>query len=73
MGNRQQRRGSHDKHNESNGEDNRDGSDHNDSWNCGAEGPSDDPNVISLRERQKRNLIATLIFSEGVPMMAGTS
>jgi isoamylase len=59
------------KHNEANGEGNRDGSDHNDSWNCGVEGPSDDPNIISLRERQKRNLFATLLFSEGVPMMLG--
>jgi glycogen operon protein len=57
------------KHNEANGEDNRDGSDNNDSWNCGHEGPTDDPGIITLRERQKRNLIATLIFSEGVPMI----
>jgi glycogen operon protein len=59
------------KHNEANGEDNRDGADHNDSWNCGVEGPTDDPNVVALRERQKRNLLATLMFSEGVPMMLG--
>jgi glycogen operon protein len=59
------------KHNEANGENNRDGADHNDSWNCGAEGPTDDPNIIALRERQKRNLFATLMFSEGVPMMLG--
>ena len=57
------------KHNEANGEDNRDGADDNESWNCGAEGPTDDPNIIALRERQKRNFIATLLFSEGVPMM----
>jgi len=57
------------KHNEANGEDNRDGSDNNDSWNCGVEGPTDDPNIIALRERQKRNLIATLFFSEGVAML----
>ena len=57
------------KHNEANGEDNRDGADDNDSWNCGVEGPTDDPNIIALRERQKRNLIATLMFSEGVPMI----
>jgi isoamylase len=57
------------KHNEANGEDNRDGSDQNDSWNCGVEGPSDDPNIVALRERQKRNLLATLLFSEGVPMI----
>src|SRR5206468_8259454 len=47
----------------------RDGSDNNDSWNCGAEGPTDDPGVKARRERQKRNLIATLILSQGVPMM----
>ena len=57
------------KHNEANGEDNRDGADDNHSWNCGAEGPTDDPTIIALRERQKRNLIATLMFSEGVPMI----
>jgi glycogen operon protein len=59
------------KHNEANGEDNRDGADDNHSWNCGAEGPTDDRNVIELRERQKRNLLATLLFSEGVPMLVG--
>jgi glycogen operon protein len=57
------------KHNEANGEENRDGANDNDSWNCGVEGPTDDPNIISLRERQKRNFIATLFFSEGVPMV----
>jgi glycogen operon protein len=57
------------KHNEANGENNRDGADDNESWNCGAEGPTDDPGILALRERQKRNLIATLLFSEGVPMM----
>jgi isoamylase len=57
------------KHNEANGEGNRDGSNDNESWNCGVEGPSDDPNIVSLRERQKRNLFATLMFSEGVAMM----
>ena len=57
------------KHNEANGEDNRDGSDRNLSWNCGAEGPSDDPAVNALRERQKRNLLATLLLSHGVPML----
>ena len=57
------------KHNEANGEGNRDGANDNDSWNCGVEGPTDDPNIIALRERQKRNLIATLMFSEGVPMI----
>ena len=60
-----------DKHNEANGEDNRDGADHNDSWNCGAEGPTDDPAIIELRERQMRNLIATLMFSQGVAMLFG--
>ena len=57
------------KHNEANGEENRDGSDDNNSWNCGAEGPSDNPGIVALREQQKRNLIATLMFSEGVPML----
>jgi glycogen operon protein len=57
------------KHNEANGENNRDGADDNNSWNCGAEGPTDDQNIINLRERQKRNLIATLLFAEGVPMI----
>ena len=59
------------KHNEANGEGNRDGANDNESWNCGVEGPTDDPNIIALRERQKRNLFATLMFSEGVPMMFG--
>jgi glycogen operon protein len=58
-----------DKHNEANGEDNRDGHSHNLSWNCGVEGPSDDPDVLALRERQKRNLLATLLLSQGVPML----
>jgi glycogen operon protein len=57
------------KHNEANGEDNRDGSDNNRSWNCGAEGPTDDPETNQLRARQKRNLIATLLLSQGVPML----
>jgi isoamylase len=61
----------HDKHNEANGEGNQDGANDNNSWNCGAEGPTDDPNILALRERQKRNLIATLFFSEGVPMLRG--
>jgi isoamylase len=60
-----------DKHNEANGERNRDGHDHNLSWNCGAEGPTDDPRIIELREQQKRNLIATLFVSQGVPMLLG--
>jgi glycogen operon protein len=59
------------KHNEANGESNRDGSDDNSSWNCGSEGPTDDPGIRALRERQKRNLIATLFFSQGVPMICG--
>ncbi len=57
------------KHNEANGEDNRDGDDHNRSWNCGVEGPTDDPEVKALRARQKRNFLATLMLSQGVPML----
>jgi glycogen operon protein len=60
-----------DKHNEANGEENRDGANDNNSWNCGAEGPSDDKAIKALRERQKRNLIATLLLSQGVPMLLG--
>jgi glycogen operon protein len=59
------------KHNEANGEDNRDGANDNNSWNCGVEGPTDDPAVLALRARQKRNLLATLLLSEGVPMLCG--
>jgi glycogen operon protein len=59
------------KRNEANGEDNRDGNDHNLSWNCGTEGPTDDPAIRALRARQKRNLMATLLLSQGVPMIAG--
>ena len=58
-----------DKHNEANGEDNRDGNNDNRSWNCGAEGPTDDPEINALRERQKRNFLATLLLSQGVPMI----
>ena len=58
-----------DKHNEANGEDNRDGHNHNLSWNCGAEGPTDDTHVLALRQQQKRNLLATLLLSQGVPML----
>ncbi len=58
-----------DKHNQANGEDNRDGHDHNLSWNCGVEGPTDDPAVRALRARQQRNFIATLMLSQGVPML----
>jgi isoamylase len=57
------------KHNEANGEDNRDGADDNRSWNCGVEGPTDDPEVNSLRARQQRNFLATLLVSQGVPML----
>ena len=57
------------KHNEANGEDNRDGSDDNRSWNHGVEGPTDDANVLDLRARQSRNMLATLMLSQGVPMM----
>ena len=57
------------KHNEANGEGNRDGMDENLSWNCGVEGPTDDPQVLALRRRQARNLIATLMVSQGVPML----
>ncbi len=57
------------KHNEANQEDNRDGNDNNLSWNCGAEGDTDDAAVNALRARQKRNLLATLLFSQGVPML----
>ena len=59
------------KHNEANGEDNRDGSDNNDSWNMGAEGPTDDPAINKARERQVRNFLATLMLSQGVPMLCG--
>jgi len=59
------------KHNEANGEGNRDGSDDNRSWNCGAEGPTDDPEIRALRERQQRNFLATLLLSHGVPMLLG--
>jgi glycogen operon protein len=57
------------KHNEANKEDNRDGMNENDSWNCGCEGPTDDREIIELRERQKRNMVATLLLSQGVPML----
>jgi glycogen operon protein len=57
------------KHNEANGEDNRDGEDHNRSWNCGAEGETDDPEIIALRNKQKRNFLTTLLLSQGVPMI----
>jgi glycogen operon protein len=59
------------KHNEANGEGNRDGTDDNRSWNCGVEGPTDDPAVLALRRRQQRNFLATLLLSQGVPMLLG--
>ncbi len=59
------------KHNEANGEDNRDGENHNLSWNCGVEGPTDDPEIRALRDRQKRNFLLTLLLSQGVPMLRG--
>jgi len=59
------------KHNEANKDDNRDGENHNLSWNCGVEGSTDDPAILALRERQKRNFLATLLLSQGVPMISG--
>jgi isoamylase len=59
------------KHNEANGEHNNDGSSDNHSWNCGAEGPTDNPEIRTLRERQKRNMLATLLASQGTPMLLG--
>ncbi|BBZ13977.1 glycogen debranching protein GlgX [Mycobacterium branderi] len=58
------------KHNEANGEDNRDGESYNRSWNCGVEGPTDDPDILALRARQMRNIMATLMVSQGTPMIA---
>ena len=60
-----------DKHNEANGEENGDGTDDNRSWNCGAEGPTDDAEIVALRERQRRNFLTTLFLSQGVPMLLG--
>ena len=57
------------KHNEGNQDDNNDGESHNRSWNCGVEGPSDDPEILELRERQLRNFITTMFLSQGVPMI----
>ncbi|WP_298584476.1 glycogen debranching protein GlgX [uncultured Kocuria sp.] len=57
------------KHNEANGEGNNDGESHNRSWNCGVEGPTDDPEVLALRSRQQRNFLATLLLSQGTPMV----
>jgi len=59
------------KHNEANGEENRDGTNDNLSWNCGTEGPTEDASIIDLRERQKRNFLSTLFLSQGVPMLCG--
>jgi isoamylase len=59
------------KHNDANGEDNRDGHSENLSWNHGAEGPTDDPEITAVRDRQKRNLLATLLLSQGTPMLLG--
>lgn len=59
------------KHNLANSEDNRDGESHNRSWNCGIEGPTDDPTIRNLRDRQQRNLLTTLFLSQGVPMLLG--
>jgi isoamylase len=59
-----------DKHNEANGEDNQDGESYNRSWNCGVEGPTDDREILDLRHRQMRNIIATLMLSQGTPMIA---
>ncbi len=59
------------KHNEANGEDNKDGDSHNRSWNCGAEGDTDDPAVLMCRAKQQRNLLSTLFLSQGVPMLLG--
>ncbi|MCY7341630.1 MAG: glycogen debranching protein GlgX [Pseudonocardia sp.] len=58
-----------DKHNEANGEDNKDGESHNRSWNCGVEGPTDDAAILEMRARQQRNVIATMMISQGVPML----
>jgi len=60
-----------DKHNEANGEDNQDGESHNRSWNCGVEGETDDPEVLRLREQQRRNFLVTLMLSQGIPMLLG--
>lgn len=57
------------KHNEANAEGNQDGESHNRSWNCGVEGPTDDPDILALREKQKRNFLTTLFLSQGVPML----
>ena len=58
------------KHNEANGEDNRDGESHNRSWNCGVEGPTEDPDILALRAKQMRNIMGTLMVSQGTPMIS---
>ena len=60
-----------DKHNEANGDGNKDGDNNNLSWNCGAEGPTEDPQINALRARQRRNFLTTLFLSQGVPMLSG--
>jgi glycogen operon protein len=60
-----------DKHNEVNGEDNRDGENHNRSWNCGEEGPTENPEILALRYKQRLNFLATLFLSQGIPMLLG--
>jgi isoamylase len=59
------------KHNEANGNNNSDGSDDNRSWNCGAEGPTDNADILALRAQQRRNILATMLLSQGVPMILG--
>jgi len=59
------------KHNEANGEENRDGDSNNINWNCGVEGPTDDATIVELRRRQRRNFLTTLLISQGVPMLSG--
>ena len=59
------------KHNEANGENNKDGSSANRSWNCGVEGPTEDPAINALRSRQIRNMLATLLLAQGTPMLTG--
>jgi glycogen operon protein len=63
--------GYNEKHNELNGDENRDGDNNNQSWNCGVEGPTDDPQINALRDRQRRNFLTTLFLSQGVPMLCG--
>ncbi|MCF8109030.1 MAG: glycogen debranching protein GlgX [Desulfohalobiaceae bacterium] len=60
-----------DKHNQANGEENKDGENHNRSWNCGEEGPTDNPDILALRDKQVRNFLSTLFLSQGIPMLLG--